>query len=76
MDFLAGFLLRVWFIVLGDVSTFNPLDKSFRVFFFLLLLLFGCGSGKNNQIVNSIGSYTQTYFFLFYLLFHASCIAF
>lgn len=34
MDFLAGFLLRVWFIVLGDVTTFYPLDKCFRVFIF------------------------------------------
>lgn len=60
MDFLAGFLLRVWFIVLGDVSTFNPLDKSSRVFFFLLF--FWEGFWKNNQIVNSIESYTQTFF--------------
>lgn len=41
MDFLAGFLLRVWFIVLGDVSTFNPLDKSFRVFFFFFFFFLG-----------------------------------
>lgn len=31
MDFLAQLLLRVWFIVLGDVAVFYPLDKCFRV---------------------------------------------
>lgn len=31
MGFLARFLLRVWFIVLGDVTVFYPLGKRFRV---------------------------------------------
>lgn len=43
MDFLAQLLLHVWFIVLGDVDVFYPLEKCFRV---VVLFDDGRGPGK------------------------------
>lgn len=51
MDFLARFLLRVWLIVLGDMSTFNPLDKRCRVF---ICIFFNDGRGSGKIIRSQI----------------------
>lgn len=61
MDFLAQLLLRVWFIVLGDVAVFYPLDKCLRIVGFFDD---GRGPEKIIKIAGSIQFYWQIIFLL------------